>query len=74
MPAYDVSDHELVLWPDETADVEVVYDLRESPWITPRSTRGRPARLLPTIERQRILFQEMPVAWQQWVELWSPAG
>ena len=74
MPAYEISDTELVFWPDETSDAAVVYDLRESPWIAPRTVRGRPPRLLPTIERRRILFQEMPVAWVQWVELWSPAG
>ena len=43
MPPYDFSDNELMLWPDETTDAEVAYDLREGPWIAPRSAAGKTA-------------------------------
>ena len=71
VPQYDVSAEGLVLWPDEKEDVEVLYDLHEGPWIAPQSVRGLARRRLPTVERQRILFSEVPVAWQRWVEAWE---
>jgi hypothetical protein len=74
MPACDLSGERLVLWPDEATDAEVIYDLKEGPWIAPQSVRGRPPRLMPTIERRRILFQEMPITWEQWIAVWSPAS
>ena len=71
VPPYDVSAEGLVVWPDEKEDVEVLYDLHEGPWIAPQAVRGLARRRLPTVERQRILFSEVPVAWQRWVEAWN---
>ncbi|MCD4726575.1 MAG: hypothetical protein K8R46_02865, partial [Pirellulales bacterium] len=50
---------------------EVFYDLREGPWIAPQSVRGLPRRRMPTIERRRIIFDEVPVDWDRWVEAWE---
>ena len=68
---YDVTTEGLVVWPDEMSDVEVFYDLREGPWIAPQSVRGLPRRRMPTIERRRIIFDEVPVDWDRWVEAWE---
>jgi len=51
--------------------VEVFYDLREGPWIAPQSVRGLSRRRLPTVERQRLIFREVPVSWLRWVEAWN---
>ncbi len=71
VPLYDLSAEGLILWPDEKGDVEVLYDLHEGPWIAPQAIRGLARRLLPMVERQRILFSEVPLAWQRWVEAWD---
>ncbi|MBU4271305.1 MAG: hypothetical protein KKA28_05525 [Planctomycetes bacterium] len=68
---YDVTAEGLVVWPDDLSDVEVFYDLREGPWIAPQSVRGLPRRRMPTIERRRIIFDEVPVDWDRWVEAWE---
>ena len=68
---YDVTGEGLVVWPDAHSDSEVLYDLREGPWIAPQSIRGLPRRRMPTIERRRIVFTEVPVDWQRWVEGWE---
>ncbi|MEN6449776.1 MAG: hypothetical protein ABFC96_04715 [Thermoguttaceae bacterium] len=70
-PPYDLTAEGLVVWPDERESVEVLYDLREGPWIAPQSVRGLARRRLPTIERRRILFTETIVAWDRWVAIWE---
>jgi hypothetical protein len=71
VPWYDVSAEGLVVWPDDQGDVEVLYDLHEGPWIAPQSVRGLPRRRLPTVERWRFVFAEIPLEWSRWVEVWN---
>ena len=33
--------------------------------------RGLPRRRLPTVERWRLLFTAVPIAWDRWVEVWN---
>lgn len=70
-PWYDVSAKGLVVWPDEQREVEVLYDLREGPWIAPQGVRGLSPRRLPTVERWRFVFTEAPLAWDRWVVVWN---
>ncbi|NLF06732.1 MAG: hypothetical protein GX594_01975 [Pirellulaceae bacterium] len=70
-PYYTVAPEGLSVWPDVGADTEVFYDLREEPWIAPQSIHGLPMRRMPTVERRRIVFGEVPVAWAVWVEAWN---
>lgn len=70
-PWYDVSAERLVVWPDREGDVEVLYDLREEQWIAPQAVRGLSRRRMPTIDRQRLIFSAVPVAWWRWVEAWN---
>jgi hypothetical protein len=48
-----------------------LYDLHEGPWIAPQAVRGLLRRRLPTLERGRILFSQVPLTWQRWVEAWN---
>ncbi len=70
VPCYDLAADGLVVWPDEGADVEVFYDLREGPWIAPQQVRGFSRRRLPTLERRLVVFGENPVSWDRWVDAW----
>lgn len=71
MPWYEVSADGLVLWPERDEDVEVLYDLHEGLWIAPRSIRGLARRVLPTIERQRLVFGDIAISWDDWVGIWN---
>ena len=68
---YELSAEGIVVFPNDDADCEVLYDLREGPWIAPQTMRGMARRRLPTVERQQIVFGDSPVAWDRWVETWS---
>ncbi|MEN6458660.1 MAG: hypothetical protein ABFC63_06990 [Thermoguttaceae bacterium] len=70
-PNYHVTADGLIVWPNDGTDAVALYPLGEGPWIAPQSVRGLPRRRLPTIERQRIMFSEMAVSWDRWVELWN---
>ncbi len=70
-PCYDLSPKGLLVWPDEQRQVEVLYDLHDEQWIAPQAIRGLSRRRLPTIERGRLVFSEMPVTWPCWVEIWN---
>ncbi len=71
IPPYDFSPVGLVLWPEVVDDVEVLYDLREGSWIAPQSVRGLARRALPTLQRQQLVFGEVPVPWERWVAAWT---
>ena len=71
MPWYDVSAEGLVLWPEPDEDVEVLYDLRNGQWIAPQSVHGLARQQLPTFERRQLIFDEVPVAWDDWVLVWN---
>ncbi len=51
----------------------MLYDLHEEPWIAPQSVSGLSRRRLPTLERPRLVFSAVPVAWDRWVEVWDEA-
>jgi hypothetical protein len=70
-PQYDVSVEGLALWPDADKDIEVLYDLHESPWVAPQSIRGLPRQLLPTLARWRLVLDDVPVPWRQWIATWN---
>ncbi|MBN1394914.1 MAG: hypothetical protein JW959_07820 [Pirellulales bacterium] len=72
VPCYELSAEGLLVWPDDGSDTMVLYDLNEADqWIAPQSIRGFAQRRLPTIERKRIFFGELPLRWDRWVEAWE---
>ena len=70
-PWYDVSPAGLTVWPDQQQDVEVLYDLHETPWVAAQAVRGLSRRRLPTVERWRLVFAAVPIEWSRWVEVWN---
>ena len=71
MPWYTLSSAGLVLWPDMPMDVEVLYNLHDEQWIAPQTIRGLSRRLLPTLERSRLVFSDVPASWESWVTVWN---
>jgi len=67
-PWFDVAPEGLRVWPDEDRGNEAVYDLREEEWIAPRHVSGLTRRRLPTRERARLVFSDVPVEWDRWVD------
>jgi hypothetical protein len=71
-PVYDVSASGLVVWPQREGDAEVLYDLfSEGDWIAPQIVHGLARSSLPTLERPRLVFVNVEVTWQRWVEAWQ---
>ncbi|MFO0808187.1 MAG: hypothetical protein U0746_06155 [Gemmataceae bacterium] len=73
-PSYDIANGRLIVWP--TDDVEVAYDLTETPVLHPQVMAGQPACSLPTLEARRLLFGDRAVPWRDWVAAWGarPGG
>jgi hypothetical protein len=71
MPWYAISTEGLVVWPDDTEAVEVLYDFHDGPWIAPQSVRGLTRQSLPTVERQQVIFREILLSWHDWVQIWK---
>jgi hypothetical protein len=68
---YDVTAAGLAVWAREAPDVEVQYDLHQPAAIVGRVVQGSPYRLMPTFERDWILFSDVRVSWQYWIDAWE---
>jgi hypothetical protein len=68
---YDVTAAGLAVWPLQSPDFEVQYDLHGETAIAARVVRGSPRRLMPTLERSWILLSEVRISWQHWVDAWN---
>jgi hypothetical protein len=68
---YDLTRDALVVWPDPHYEAEVVYELRAGPVLRPRPTLGVPSVTLPTLPAAKLLFEEAPLTWTEWVALWQ---
>ena len=73
-PRFELVDQGLVVRFDQPHEVQVFYDLRGARQIVPQVLRGFPQRELATIDRQRLLFAEQEVPWNEWVATWENHG
>jgi hypothetical protein len=69
--AYDIQDAGLVVWPGPGQDVEVTYDLDQTPWMVPQVRGWAPASVFPTLTAERVRFDAKPILWSRWVALWG---
>jgi hypothetical protein len=67
----DVTAAGLALWPVHSPQVEVQYDLRGQTDLAGRVVRGSADRLMPILERSWILFSEVRISWQHWIDAWE---
>eukprot|EP00913_Durusdinium_trenchii_P013391 g12572.t1 len=68
---YDIAGRRLIVWPDESFETELRYDLDSRPELRLVSrvaaNEDRPAR----IRAADIIYTEQPVAWNDWVRYWD---
>ncbi len=70
VPAYDVSDDGLVVWPGPGFDTELVYPL-DSANLSP-VVRGAPyADTPPVLRGHRAIFGREPIKWDGWTQTWE---
>jgi hypothetical protein len=65
-PRYAIRDEGLVVWPDDTFETTAVYNLDEEPLMPHPAIAS-----LPVLQPAQLLFDRVPIAWQQWVEIWQ---
>ncbi len=68
---YGLDQQGLVVWPGETLDCEIHYDLDNGPRAEPRAPDGSPVHSAPALDRSRLLFHGNHVAWEAWVRMWT---
>jgi hypothetical protein len=68
-PPYDITGAGLVVWTDDFKQ-EAVYDLCDGEAVSPQPRTGFALRL-PVLPRSRLLYQDVPVTWDSWVEAWE---
>jgi hypothetical protein len=69
--AYSLTCQGLAVWSRDEDDAEAFYDLRNGAMTTARVTRGSFAAPLPVLDVRRVLFANVPITWEQWVEAWE---
>jgi len=74
-PRYDFREPGLVVWPDDSSEVEVSYLLKPDPAGSPLVTideSSDPAyNSFLRIEPTRLLFSRAELTWKEWVETWE---
>jgi hypothetical protein len=70
---FDLNPRGLVLYPAGRSGRALVYDLHNprDP-LLPRTLAGAPAPNGPALHPRQILFAEVLMSWQQWVDRWQP--
>jgi hypothetical protein len=69
--AYDVDEQGLVVSLEESPETEIHYPLDEDREMTPSVTGGTAPTTMPVLDRSRLLFGEIRVPWERWVEVWE---
>jgi hypothetical protein len=69
--AYDVDEQGLVVSLEESPETEIHYPLDVDREMTPSVTGGTAPPTMPVLDRSRLLFGEIRVPWERWVEVWE---
>ena len=75
--SFTLTERGLVVETGPLREAAVRYDLRRSRGaLKPRTLDGAPAANWPVLDPGRVLYSQVPLSWQQWVENWqgSPDG
>jgi hypothetical protein len=69
---FDLTAHDLVLWLDRRHGTAVLYDLKDLYGrLRPRTPDNERATDWPVLEAKRLIFSQMAITWDQWVESWQ---
>lgn len=70
VPAFDLADEGLVVWPRASYETEVIYNLTSRR--LKRSVRGEPLEgETPALAGKHVLFGKQPVYWSVWSTAWN---
>ncbi|MGH7222045.1 MAG: hypothetical protein ACRELF_02345, partial [Gemmataceae bacterium] len=70
--SFTLTQRDLVVQTGPHRETAVRYDLRRSRAVLkPRTLEGTPAANWPVLDPRRVLFAQLPLSWQQWVENWQ---
>jgi hypothetical protein len=75
--SFTLTERDLVVEIGPLREAAVRYDLKRARGaLKPRMLDGTPAANWPVLDPNRVLFAQVPLSWQQWVESWqgSPDG
>ena len=71
MPAYDIADEGLIVWPEPGFQVELVYDLHAKRLVPRVRGRGSYDGPLYDLERRHARFGRVPLYWSVWATTWQ---
>jgi hypothetical protein len=70
-PAYDVIPPGLIVRQESDFGVEAVYTVPSPGILQPQSRTGAPVDGFPALTSRQLMFREVPVFWETWVEAWQ---
>ncbi len=68
---FDITDQGLVVWPNQSYDVEVRYSLDDRRLISPRPRRVAREFEMPDLDARALLYNLNPITWRRWVDAWD---
>jgi len=68
---YDISDEGLIVWPYSHFESAVRYPLDDQPTSSPRPRSLARAAGLPPLPLAALVYQEHPLAWENWRSYWD---
>ncbi len=71
LAAYDINERGISVYLDTALAAEVFYDLLENHAVAPQVVAGNPPLIMPAPARSQLLFTELQITWQQWVQWWQ---
>ena len=71
VPAYDIADEGLIVWPEPGFQVELVYDLHAKRLVPRVRGRGSYDGPLYDLERRHARFGRVPLYWSVWATTWQ---
>jgi hypothetical protein len=70
-PRFAVVAQGLAVWPDAKFHLEVLYDLKAKGLANPKTTGDLPATKLPVLDPTQVVYKNVPLTWETWVEAWE---
>lgn len=71
---YDIAEDNLVVWPGEHFEHEVVFNLSDARYFWPRPQRVADQFQLSRLDGDELVLPRKKLTWLEWVASWKPAG
>jgi hypothetical protein len=70
-PFFEADIEGLVIWPGDSPEVQVRYNLVDDGSIAAPGYIGPANRVFPTVVRSKFVFRDVPIPWNCWVDFWE---